>query len=268
MWYSGQFTSGISVRQPIKKTVKPEYKTPHDLSGHGEFFSLHFILQNREISYSVRPSYALGWRQVQRTCTDLILRIAEIVNLVFSQLFQVQYDFKLFPCTKWWEIRICGSKENFPEGAGASHLPRSSGVRWARPAGQKPPSKAERWLLSFTITDGERVRAGQEANWWLPVWQRKPEQSKKFFSNCSSMQNVWQRRNRLQLEKERAGSVCLSLKAKSMLRRHRWRCSKHASIWAVHGTIVQCRTVWFRQTEYWQEDRKGEYDLYPCWFSC
>ncbi len=50
---------------------------------------------------------------------------------------QVQCDFNLFPCNKRWEIRICDSKENFPEGAGALHLPRSSGGRWARPAGQK-----------------------------------------------------------------------------------------------------------------------------------
>ena len=28
-------------------------------------------------------------------------------------------------------------QREFPDGAGALHLPRSSGVRWARPAGQK-----------------------------------------------------------------------------------------------------------------------------------
>ena len=90
------------------------------------------------ISYSVRPSYALGWRQVQRTCTTIILRMAEeTVNLPFSKPFQVRYHFNLFFYPKRWEIRICDSKENFPEGAGALHLPRSSGVRWARPAGQK-----------------------------------------------------------------------------------------------------------------------------------
>ena len=73
------------------------------------------------ISYSVRPSYALGWRQVQRTCTTIILRIAEnkiihteTVNLLFSKLLQVRYHFNLFFYPKRWEIRICVSKENFP----------------------------------------------------------------------------------------------------------------------------------------------------------
>ena len=61
----------------------------------------------------------------------------ETVNLPFSKPFQVRYHFNLFFYPKRWEIRICGSKENFPEGAGALHLPRSSGGRWARLAGQK-----------------------------------------------------------------------------------------------------------------------------------
>ena len=68
-----------------------------------------------EVSYSVRPSYALGWRQVQRTCTCIILRMAEeTVNLLFSKLFQVRYHFKQCFYPKRWEIRICDSKENFP----------------------------------------------------------------------------------------------------------------------------------------------------------
>ena len=98
----------------------------------------------RGVSYFVRPSYALGWRQVHRTCTDLILRMAEIINILFTKPLQVRYYFNLFFYPKRWEIRICVSKENFPEGAGALHLPRSSGVRWARPAGQKSlPGKAK-----------------------------------------------------------------------------------------------------------------------------
>ena len=67
-----------------------------------------------EVSYSVRPSYALGWRQVQRTCTTIILRIAEIVNIPFSKPFHVRYHFYLFFHPKRWEIRVCDSKENFP----------------------------------------------------------------------------------------------------------------------------------------------------------
>ena len=66
------------------------------------------------VSYSVRPSYALGWRQVQRTCTTIILRIAGIVNIPFSKPFQVRYHFYLLFHPKRWEIRICDSKENFP----------------------------------------------------------------------------------------------------------------------------------------------------------
>jgi hypothetical protein len=38
---------------------------------------------------------------------------------------------------KRWKIRFCDSKENFPEGAGALHLPWSSGDAGLS-AGQKP----------------------------------------------------------------------------------------------------------------------------------
>ena len=40
------------------------------------------------------------------------------------------------PHPKRWKIRVCVSKENFPEGAGALHLPQSGCVSRARPAGQ------------------------------------------------------------------------------------------------------------------------------------
>ena len=48
--------------------------------------------------------------------------MTEIVKLLFTKVFQLQYNSNLFSYPKRWEIRICVSKENFP--AGAMHLHR------------------------------------------------------------------------------------------------------------------------------------------------
>ena len=77
--------SGTSSKWGISYSVRPSYalgwrqvqRTCTDLILRMATSAQQRDYQKWGISYSVRPSYALGWRQMQRTCTDLILRIAE-----------------------------------------------------------------------------------------------------------------------------------------------------------------------------------------------
>ena len=60
------------------------------------------------VSYSVRPSSALGWRQVQRTCTDLILRIAASAQQMDYPKWGVSYSVRPSSALGWRQVqRTC-----------------------------------------------------------------------------------------------------------------------------------------------------------------